>query len=100
MKSFLLSVAVLSLICVAVAEAQPTVAETTHWEFQAVDAAGEQVYSASDKVILEGILLHNPADIHYWSRTERKIWTGGVVSCTESEDSWIPQGHILGLSYD
>ena len=63
MKSYVLSATVLSLIFVAVVEAQPTVTETTHSEFQAVDAAGEQVYRASDKVILEGILLHNPADM-------------------------------------
>jgi len=63
MKSFVLSATVLSLICIAVVEAEPTVAETTHSEFQAVDAAGEQVYRASDKVILEGILLHSPADM-------------------------------------
>ena len=63
MKSFVLSATVLGLICVAVVEAEPTVAEATHWEFQAVDAGGEQVYIASDKVILEGILLNNPADM-------------------------------------
>lgn len=61
MRSIVLSAAVLSLTCIAAVEAQPTVAEVTHSGFQAVDATGEQVYSASDEVILEGILLHNPA---------------------------------------
>lgn len=35
----------------------------SHREFQAVDAAGEQTYSATPKVTLEGIVLHNPADM-------------------------------------
>ena len=63
MKSFVITATVLGLICTAVAEAQTTVAEVTDSEFQAVDAAGEQVYGASDKVVLEGILLHDPADM-------------------------------------
>jgi hypothetical protein len=44
-------------------KAAPTVAEVTHSEFQAVDASGEHVYNAADMVVLEGILLHNPADM-------------------------------------
>jgi len=47
----------------AIAKAQPTVAQVTHSQFQAVNDAGEQTYTATDKVILEGILLHNPADM-------------------------------------
>lgn len=43
--------------------AQGTVAEVAHREFQAVNAAGELTYTATDKVILEGIVLHNPADM-------------------------------------
>ena len=43
--------------------AAPTVAKVTHREFQAVDGTGEQAYAATDKVILEGILLHHPADM-------------------------------------
>ena len=35
----------------------------THREFQAVDASGEQTYNATAKVTLEGIVLHNPADM-------------------------------------
>jgi len=44
-------------------KAGPTIAQVSHSEFQAVDAAGEQTYTATDKVILEGILLHNPAEM-------------------------------------
>jgi hypothetical protein len=35
----------------------------THREFQAVSGSGEQTYKATQKVILEGIVLHNPADM-------------------------------------
>jgi hypothetical protein len=41
----------------------PTVADVTHSQFQAVDAGGEQTYTATDKVVLEGIVLNHPADI-------------------------------------
>ncbi len=51
------------LLLVGVAQAAPTLAEVTHSEFQAVNASGEQTYTATDKVILEGILLHNPAEM-------------------------------------
>ena len=44
-------------------QADPTVAEVSHSEFQAVNAQGEQTYTATQKVILEGILLHDPADM-------------------------------------
>jgi hypothetical protein len=40
-----------------------TVQEVSHQEFQAVDASGEQTYNASDKVILEGIVLNYPGDM-------------------------------------
>jgi hypothetical protein len=63
MKSYIFSVAVLCLICTSVEEAESAVAEVTHSEFQAVNAFGEQMYNASEKIILEGILLHNPADM-------------------------------------
>ncbi len=38
-------------------------APVTHRQFQAVSADGEQTYRATDKVVLEGILLHHPADL-------------------------------------
>jgi len=63
MKSLIVLTTVLSLALGAIVKAAPTVAEVTHSEFQAVDASGEHVYNATDKVILEGILLHNPADM-------------------------------------
>jgi len=63
MKNFVFSAVVLGLVCTAMAEAGPTVAQVTHSEFQAVNASGEQTYNATEKVILEGILLHNPADM-------------------------------------
>ena len=41
----------------------PSVATVTHRQFQAVNVGGEQTYRATDKVVLEGILLHSPADL-------------------------------------
>lgn len=41
----------------------PTVASITHRQFQAVNDSGEQTYTATEKVSLEGIVLHNPADM-------------------------------------
>ncbi len=63
MKSVIILAAFLAITVVNVGSAGPTVAAVTHTEFQAVDAGGEHVYSDTDKVILEGILLHNPADM-------------------------------------
>jgi hypothetical protein len=63
MKSLIVLTTVLSLVFVGIVEAAPTVAKITHSEFQAVYGNGEQVYNATDMVILEGILLHNPADM-------------------------------------
>lgn len=63
MKRFVVLAAVLTLALSATVTAAPTVVEVTHSEFQAVDAGGEHKYNATDKVILEGILLHNPADM-------------------------------------
>jgi len=63
MKSwFLLFVAVM-LVSAGTMRADPTVAEVTHRQFQAVNAAGEQTYTATQKVALEGIVLHNAADM-------------------------------------
>jgi hypothetical protein len=41
----------------------PTVAEVTHWDLQAVDEYGEGTYAATDKVIITGIVLNNPEEI-------------------------------------
>lgn len=46
-----------------VLEAASLAAAVSHTEFQAVDGTGEQTYAATDKVTLEGILLHHPADM-------------------------------------
>ena len=63
MKSLFVLTIVLSLLCVNFVEAAPTVAAIKHSEFQAVDTGGEHVYNETDMVVLEGILLHNPADM-------------------------------------
>jgi hypothetical protein len=43
--------------------ADAAVGEITHREFQAVNAVGEQTYTATEEVVLEGIVLNNPADM-------------------------------------
>ena len=63
MRRFIVFMTVLSLVFAAVVQAASTAAGVTHSEFQAVNAAGEQTYNAAEKVTLEGILLHNPADM-------------------------------------
>src|SRR4030066_1803971 len=63
MRMFIFLGAIMSLLLVAAVQAAPTAASLTHSEFQAVNASGEQAYNATEKVILEGILLHNPADM-------------------------------------
>jgi len=63
MRRFIAFVTVFSMALVVAAQAASTVAGVTHLEFQAVNASGEQTYNATEKVILEGILLHNPADM-------------------------------------
>ncbi len=63
MKNLAVLTAIVILSLDVIAKAQPTVARVTHSQFQAVNDSGEQTYTATDKVILEGILLHNPADM-------------------------------------
>ncbi|OHB76753.1 MAG: hypothetical protein A2Z25_02550 [Planctomycetes bacterium RBG_16_55_9] len=63
MKRFLVSAVILAPLWIGVAQAAPTVAAVSHSQFQAVNASGEQTYNATEKVILEGILLHNPAEM-------------------------------------
>lgn len=63
MKRFMILAECLILSLTVAAGAAPTVAQITHSEFQAVNASGEHTYNATDKVILEGILLHNPAEM-------------------------------------
>ena len=56
----------IGLICVVTALLSwtgSTVAAVTHTEFQAVDGTGEHTYASTEKVVLEGIVLHHPADM-------------------------------------
>jgi len=41
----------------------PTVAEVTHQQLQAVDSDGIGIYTATDKVIITGIVLNNPEEM-------------------------------------
>ena len=62
MRRLVLAATVLGLAIGIAAQADPA-ANVTHSELQAVNAAGEQTYNLTDKVILEGILLNNPGDM-------------------------------------
>jgi len=48
-----------SLVCAADA----TIAEVTHRQLQAVNANGVGIYSATDKVVFEGIVLNSPEEM-------------------------------------
>lgn len=63
MASRSLLVVVLGLASANVLGADPAVRQVTHRQFQAVNGSGEQTYTATQKVALEGILLHQPADM-------------------------------------
>ena len=68
MKSSIFIVSIACLIVSAATQSkasvgQANVAEVTHSQFQAVNDAGEQTYNATEKVTIEGILLHNPAEM-------------------------------------
>ncbi len=52
----------LTVFC-ASAAAEPTVAEVTHWQLQAVDENGIGTYTAADKVVIRGIILNNPEEM-------------------------------------
>lgn len=63
MRRFMIFGAFAGLVLCGGVQGDPTIAEVSHLEFQAVDSDGEQTYVATDKVILEGILLHNPGEM-------------------------------------
>jgi hypothetical protein len=58
----LVAMAVLAFVA-AVKGDDPTVAEITHQQLQAVDGDGVGTYSATDKVIVTGIILNNPEEM-------------------------------------
>lgn len=59
MKNIIWSLAVV-LGCGSVYATGPTVAEVSHRDLQAVNANGIGTYGASDKVIVEGIIINSP----------------------------------------
>jgi len=64
MNRIMVLTTVLLLIPAVVARSdEPTVAEVTHWQLQAVDADGVGTYDATDKVIITGIVLNNPEEM-------------------------------------
>jgi hypothetical protein len=63
MKGYLAVCTLVGLAFGGLSWGEPSVAKITHREFQAVSSSGEQTYTATQKVTLEGIVLHNPADM-------------------------------------
>ncbi len=63
MKTWICFIMAICMAQAMFAPAAPSTAQVTHTELQAVSTTGEQSYDATEKVILEGILLHNPADM-------------------------------------
>ena len=64
MNRIMVLATMLALILVASVKGdEPTVAEVTHWDLQAVNANGVGTYIATDKVIITGIVLNNPEEI-------------------------------------
>jgi hypothetical protein len=63
MRSSWILCVLLGLMGGGISHGDPTVARGTHREFQAVNGSGEQTYNAAQRVILEGIVLHHPADM-------------------------------------
>ena len=63
MRWFIVLAGIAAASVVGVVKADPSVGFVTHREFQAVDGSGEQTYNATDMVILEGVVLHHPADM-------------------------------------
>ena len=64
MNRIMVLAAMMALVFVAAVKGdEPTVAEVTHQQLQAVDGDGVGTYSATDKVIITGIVLNNPEEI-------------------------------------
>jgi hypothetical protein len=63
MRACLIFGVIAGLWVVEVCWADPSVAPVSHRQFQAVNASGEQTYKATQKAVLEGIVLHQPADM-------------------------------------
>jgi hypothetical protein len=63
MRSRVILSALIGLLIAGVGRAELTVANVTHQDLQAVDAAGSGTYGATDKVVVTGIILNNPEDM-------------------------------------
>ncbi len=65
-RIMVLVAAMLLFFAAAVRGDEPTVAEVTHWQLQAVDEDGVGIYNPydnTDKVIITGIVLNNPEEM-------------------------------------
>jgi hypothetical protein len=62
-RIMVLAAATLLVFAAAAGGNEPTVAEVTHQQLQAVNTNGVGTYIATDKVIITGIVLNNPEEI-------------------------------------
>jgi len=62
-RNVIWAAAMLTIFVAVVRADEPTVAEVTHWQLQAVDEDGVGTYDATDKVIITGIALNNPEEM-------------------------------------
>jgi hypothetical protein len=62
-KIMISAVATLLTFVAAARGDEPTVAEVTHWQLQAVNENGVGTYTDTDKVIITGIVLNNPEEM-------------------------------------
>jgi hypothetical protein len=62
-RNVILAAALLLIFVAAARGDEPTVAEVTHWQLQAVNSDGVGTYDATDKVIITGIVLNNPEEM-------------------------------------
>lgn len=62
-RTMVLAVMPVLILAGSVNSSGQTVAEVTHWQLQAVGEDGVGTYSATDKVIITGIVLNNPEEI-------------------------------------
>jgi hypothetical protein len=63
MRGHLVLSVLVGVVASGLSWADDSVPVVAHREFQAVNAAGESIYTASAKATLEGIVLNNPADM-------------------------------------
>ena len=112
-KTMSFSLAVMALL-VLTAVADPTVTQVTHSQLQAVNQNGTGTYVATDKVILEGIILNSPeamlnpepSDMYMGGQWQiyiqgegddhagTAVWFGQNYSLVTSREDYTPEEYL------